>query len=100
MSVLVIEPFADLRLEIAATLLREHYSCSAVATAEEGAAALQARPYSYLVVDHDSVGDYVKAVGPSSHIIVLTEDDSEDARGYATLRKPFSRDELMKRLMP
>lgn len=98
MSVLVIEPFADLRLEIAATLLREHYSCSAVATAEEGAAALRARPYSYLVVDSDSVGDCVAAVDPSLQVIVLTEDDSPDARGYATLRKPFSRDELMKRL--
>lgn len=98
MSVLVIEPFADLRLEIAATLRREHYSCSAVATAEEGAAALEAGPYSYLVVDSDSVGDYVAAMNPSSHVIVLTDDDSLDARGYATLRKPFSRDELMKRL--
>lgn len=100
MSVLVIEPFADLRLEIAATLLRERYSCSAVATAEEGAAALEAQPYSYLVVDSDSVGDYVAAVDPSSHVIVLTDDEGPDARGYATLRKPFSRDELMKRLTP
>lgn len=100
MFVLVIEPFADLRLEIAAALRSADFSCSAVATAEEGAAHLESRAYSHLVVDSDLMGDYVAAVSPSSHVIVLTEDDASDVRGYATLRKPFGRDELMKRLAP
>lgn len=98
-TVLIIEPFSDLRLEIAATLRRQHYTCDAVATAAEGTAVLGARRYDHVVVDLDSTGDFAESVGPSMHVILLTDQDSRDVGGYATLRKPFSRDELMLRLM-
>ena len=93
-SVLVVEPFADLRLEIAATLRREHYTCDAVATAAEGTAELDARSYEYVVIDLESTGDFVSSVDPAAHVILLTDEDSRDVGGYPTLRKPFSRDEL------
>ena len=98
-TVLVIEPFADLRLEIAATLRRQHYTCDAVATAAEGSAVMDSRAYDHVVIDLDSTGDFAASVDPSMHVILLTDEDSRDVGGYATLRKPFSRDELMLRLM-
>ena len=93
-TVLVIEPFTDLRLEIAAALRREHYTCDAVATAAEGTVEMDAHPYEYVVVDLESTGDFASTVDPSSHVILLTDEDSRDVGGYPTLRKPFSRDEL------
>ena len=95
-KVLVIEPFTDLRLEIAATLRREHYACDAVATAAEGAAELDARPYEFVVVDLESTGDFTTTFAPTANVIVLTEDESY--RGsFPTLLKPFTRDELIAR---
>lgn len=93
-TVLVIEPFADLRLEIAATLRREHYTCDAVGTAAEGTAVMGSRSYDHVVIDLESTGDFAATVDPSMHVILLTDQDSSEVGGYATLRKPFSRDEL------
>ena len=96
-KVLVIEPFADLRVEIAAALRREHYTCDAVATAEEAAAQLDARPYEYVIVDLHSTGDFASTVTASSRVILLTEDDSYGG-SHPTLLKPFSRADLLSRV--
>lgn len=97
-TVLVIEPFADLRLEIAATLRRQHYACDAVATVAEAQAELGARAYDHVVIDLESTGNFAASVDPSVHLVLLTDMDSRDVGGHATLRKPFSRDELVLRL--
>lgn len=93
-TVLVIEPFADLRLEIAATLRRQHYTCDAVATAAEGSAVMGTRTYDHVVIDLDSTGNFAETVDPSTHVILLTDQDPSEVGGRPTLRKPFSRDEL------
>jgi DNA-binding response OmpR family regulator len=97
--VLVLEPYADLRVEIAATLRREHYACDVVATAADAALKLDQRTYAYVVVDLDTtdVGALVTAIDPASQVILLTNDDDQ-TMGYTELRKPFGRDELIARL--
>lgn len=96
-NVLVIEPFADLRLGITETLRREHLACNAVATAAEAAAELGMRAYTHVVVDLHSTGDFAASLDPSSRVILLTEDDSYSG-SFPTLRKPFSRAELISRV--
>lgn len=94
--VLVLEPYADLRAEIAATLQREHYVCDAVATAADAALELRRHAYAYVVVDVDTAGSrsLVASIDPASHVILLTNGENQQA-GYAELRKPFGRAELM-----
>ena len=94
--VLVLEPYADLRTEIAATLQREHYACDAVATAADAALELRRHTYAYVVVDLDSVDStaLVASIDPTSHVILLTNGEQQQ-EGYPALRKPFGRAELM-----
>lgn len=91
--VLVLEPYADLRAEIAATLQRAHYDCDAVATAADAVIELNRRTYAYVVLDLDATDGraLIAGIDPASHVILLTCDDNE--RG--ALRKPFGRAELM-----
>jgi DNA-binding response OmpR family regulator len=69
LRVLVIEPYPDLRAEIAATLRREHFVCDAVATPDEATVALN--EYQYVVVDVDSAGD-LAGLPRSTEMIPLT----------------------------
>jgi CheY-like chemotaxis protein len=80
--VLVIEPYADLRMEIAATLRREHYPCDAVAEVSEAAGEIGRHKYEHIVVDGDSMGELVASLDPGAHVI--------------SLAKPFGRDELIR----
>lgn len=82
MRVLVIEPYADLRLEIAATLRREHYRCDAVADVADAAKEIARHGYEHIVVDGDSMRALVASLDPAAHVI--------------SLRKPFGRDELIR----
>ncbi|MEO8381070.1 MAG: hypothetical protein ABI779_15515 [Acidobacteriota bacterium] len=97
--VLIVEPYADLRAEIAATLRREHYTCDAVASADHATIQLSRNAYAYVVVDLEVIGgDLVSALDPSSRVILLTDNDSEPIEGAdSTLQKPFSREELIAR---
>ena len=79
--VLVIEPYADLRMEIAATLRREHYPCDAVADLAEAAVEIGRHTYEHIVVDGDTMGELVASLDPGVHVI--------------SLPKPFGRDELI-----
>lgn len=97
--VLVFEPYADLRAEIAATLRRESFPCDAVDTPERARLALNRSNYRYVVVDLANAGELLPELTPDSHLILLTESAIDDAgTSHATLRKPFTRDELIARL--
>ena len=93
--VLVLEPHADLRAEIAATLQREHYTCDAVATAADAVLELDQRTYAYVVIDLDTLGCAAVMAGldPASQVILVSGDDDE----RQALRKPFGRLELLAR---
>ncbi len=90
--VLVLEPYADLRSLIAATLQREHYVCDAVATADDAKLEISRHEYQYVVVDTETRGSsaFVAGLDPAAHVILLTSEPHEQG-----LRKPFSRAELM-----
>ncbi len=80
--VLVIEPYTDLRMEIAATLRREHYPCDAVADVSDAVLEIGHHQYEHIVVDGDSMGELVASLDPGAHVI--------------SLAKPFGRDELIR----
>jgi DNA-binding response OmpR family regulator len=94
-KVLLLEPHADLRAEIAATLRRERYACDAVGSADDAAIQLRERAYAYVVIDLDATGSasVMATVDPESHVILLSGDDDE----RSALRKPFGRAELLAR---
>jgi DNA-binding response OmpR family regulator len=96
--VLVLEPHPDLRMEIAATLRREHYACDVVATAADAALQLDQRTYAWVVVDLDTLDSsrLVAGIDPTSQVVLITDGDSD--ADYGALRKPFGRDELIARL--
>lgn len=98
-KVLIIEPYADLRSAIVATLTREHYTCDAVASPEHAMLALDRHAYKYVLMEADSLGtDLVSSLDPRSRVILITESDSDAVVGAdSTLRKPFGRDELIAR---
>jgi DNA-binding response OmpR family regulator len=97
--VLVLEPYPDLRMEIAATLRREHYACDVVSTAADAALQLDQRTYAWVVVDLDTLDSskLLAGIDPTSHVVLLTGDEQSES-GHAALRKPFGRDELIARL--
>lgn len=80
--VLVIEPYTDLRMAIALTLRREHYSCDAVADVSDAAQEIGRHGYAHIVVDDNATGDLVTSLDPGAHVI--------------TLAKPFGREELIR----
>jgi DNA-binding response OmpR family regulator len=102
--ILIVEPYPDLRAEIAAVLRREHYQCDAFASAQEAARALEQREYSHLLVDGDTYDWNADVMLLARHagVIVMTETENDFVERRATprhtLRKPFGRDELMKEL--
>ena len=97
-KVLLLEPHADLRAEIAATLQREHYTCDVVATAADAALKLGRQTYAYVVVDLDTFDStaLVAGIDPASQVILLTNGENQQP-GETELCKPFSRAELMAR---
>lgn len=94
-SVLVVEPYADLRAGIVSVLERRSYTCDAVATPGDAALMLREHDYTYVVVDLDSESpdEFVSSLSPDSNVILLTDDYA--GAGQHRLRKPFSRDELL-----
>ena len=96
--VLVLEPYADLRALIASALQREHFDCDVVSTAAEATLELRRHDYAYVVVDLDTRDSsaLVAGIDPAMQVILLTDGENEQA-GYAGLRKPFGRAELMAR---
>jgi DNA-binding response OmpR family regulator len=97
--VLIIEPYADLRAEIAAMLTREHYTCDAVSSPKHAMLALNRHAYKYVLMEADSLdGELVSSLDPRSRIILITENQHDAVVGAdATLQKPFGRDELIAR---
>jgi DNA-binding response OmpR family regulator len=96
-SVLIVEPYADLRDGIAGALTRRDYVCDAVATPEAAALMLREHDYAYVVVDLDApqpTSDFVSSLSNESNVILLTADVASDNE-FRVLRKPFSRDELL-----
>ena len=96
-SVLIVEPYADLREGIVSTLQRRDYDCDAVATPQDAALMLRERDYAYVVVDLDSsepTTDLVSSLSTEANVILLTADVAIDNE-FRVLRKPFSRDELL-----
>lgn len=104
-QVLVVEPYPDLRAGIVAALQRCSYECDAVATPEAAMLKLREHDYAYVVIDVDidspsSTEELISSLDAHSNVIVISDADPRDARanGFPTLRKPFSRDELMARV--
>ena len=98
--VLVVESYPDLRAGIVAALRRYQYECDAVATPEAAVLKLREHDYAYFVIDldsPDSTDELVASFEADANVILISEDDSSDAAAnrFPTLRKPFSRDELM-----
>jgi DNA-binding response OmpR family regulator len=97
-SVLVVEPYADLRAGIVSTLQRRNYICDAVATPEAAALMLREHDYAYIVVDVDApqpTEELVSSLSSESNVILITDEDVEDDGEHHMLRKPFGRDELL-----
>ena len=99
-SVLVVEPYADLRAGIASALRRRHYACDAVATPDDAALMLRDHDYACVVVDVDVPGsttEFVSSLSEESSIILITDGDSCDMRDsvHPMLRKPFGGEELI-----
>lgn len=99
-TVLVVEPYADLRDGIVSTLQRRNYVCDAVATPDAAALMLREHDYAYVVVDVDGpdpVNDLVSKLSEDSNVILITDDvcGDEQGSGHSMLRKPFSREELL-----
>jgi DNA-binding response OmpR family regulator len=99
-SVLVVEPYADLRAGIVSTLQRRDYVCDAVETPDAAALMLREHDYAYIVVDVDvpePVNELVSKLGEESNVILITDDVRRDAQEsrHPMLRKPFSREELL-----
>ena len=95
-SVLVVEPYADLRDGIVTALRRRDYVCDAVDTPAAAALMLRKNDYAYVVVDEDVPGlttEMVSLLSPRSNVILITEDDA--CASEHVLRKPFGRDELL-----
>ena len=97
-SVLVVEPYADLRAGIVSTLQRGNYVCDAVATPGDAALMLRDHDYAYVVVDVDvpeATGELVSSLCEESNVILITDQDEKAQGEHHMLRKPFSRDELL-----
>jgi len=98
--VLVVESYPDLRTGIVAALRRYQYECDAVATPEAAVLKLREHAYAYFVIDldsPDSTDELVASFEPDANVILISDDDpgNEPDQRFPTLRKPFSRDELM-----
>lgn len=95
-SVLVVEPYPDLRDGIVTTLRRRDYVCDAVDTPAAAALMLRKNDYAYVVVDADVpelTTEMVSLLSPHSNVILITEDEACESEHV--LRKPFGRDELL-----
>ncbi len=94
-SVLVVEPYEDLRDGIVTTLRRRHYRCDAVDTPAAAALMLRKHDYAYVVVDMDvpEPAELVSLLSPDANLILITENVTWASDHV--LRKPFSRDELL-----
>lgn len=95
--VLIVEPYADYRAEIAATLSRQHYRCDSVGTVRDALLRIRDNDYHTMVIDIDqqSVDELLLAAASSHKIVLITElENVTDAR-YRVLRKPFDRKQLL-----
>lgn len=101
-QVLVVESYPDLRAGIVAALRRYSYECDAVATPAAAMLKLREHNYAYVVIDVDTSGysdDFVAGLDPNANVILISDDAADEAQVHrTTLRKPFSRDELMERM--
>jgi len=98
--VLVVESYPDLRAGIVSALKRYEFECDAVATSAAAVLKLREHEYAYYVIDLDSpdaTDELLASFEPGANVILISEDDASGnaANGFATLRKPFSRDELL-----
>jgi DNA-binding response OmpR family regulator len=96
-SVLVVEPYADLRAGIVSALQKRDYICDAVATPDAAALMLRDHDYAYVLVDVDQpqpTTELVSSLSADSNVILITDDDATVSEHHL-LRKPFSRDELL-----
>ena len=97
-SVLVVEPYADLRAGIVSTLQSGNYVCDAVATPDDAALMLRDHDYAYVVVDVDvpePTSELVSSLSEESNVILITDEHQGVLEGEHVLRKPFDRDELL-----
>jgi len=100
-TVLVVEPYADLRAGIVSTLKRLSLDCDAVATPDDARLKLRDHDYAWVVVDVDSpdpTTELVSSIDKRSRVILITDADPRERRAHPRhpmLRKPFGRDELL-----
>ena len=102
-SILLVEPYAELRSAIASALDRAHYRCEAVGSAADAMLKLRSREYAYILVDIDSP-DPMPALytalnddpGLLAKVIVITDGETTNLIAQQPqIRKPFDRDELL-----
>jgi DNA-binding response OmpR family regulator len=96
-SVLVVEPYDDLRSGIVSALQRRNYVCDAVASPAAAALMLRDHDYAYVVVDVDvpqPTRELVSSLPAEANVILITDDDAGESEHHL-LRKPFGRDELL-----
>lgn len=100
-SILVVEAYPDLRAAIAAAVQREHFRCDAVSSSDEARLLLRGNDYAYVILDVDDAPDVERladALAERTHLIVISDQYLVPSAGCDRLRKPFSRDELVRKL--
>ena len=103
LSILLIEPYAELRSAIASALDRAQYRCEAVGSAADAMLKLRAEEYAYILVDIDSpdpMSNLCTALKTDplllSKVVVITDGETPNTMAsQPQILKPFDTDDLL-----
>ncbi len=100
-AVLVVEPHADLRSAIVATLSGAAWECVAVSSPDDAMLMLREQDYAYILLDTDSpqpLVEFRRLVSADPELmrrVVAMADEEDETPWQNVLRKPFDRRALL-----
>lgn len=110
-TILVVENHPDLRAEIMATLVHEHYPCEGVSTGAAAMLKIREQNYGFILIDVDAATqgaalfESCKEAGNLGKVVLLADVDTADemldltsSTKCTVLRKPFDRKALLAKL--